>query len=38
VWDQYAIGIMQKSPEKKKTGDKYKGKKKGIPGLIHIAG
>jgi hypothetical protein len=29
---------MQKSPEEKKTGDKYKGNKKGVPGLVHIAG
>jgi hypothetical protein len=29
---------MQKSPKEKKTGDKYKGKKKRVPGLVHIAG
>jgi len=28
---------MQKSPKEKETGDKYKGKKKRIPGLVHIA-
>jgi hypothetical protein len=38
MWDQDGVCIMQKSPEKKKTGDKYKGKKKRVPGLIHIAG
>jgi len=29
---------MQKGPKKKKTCDKYEGKKKRVPGLIHIAG
>jgi len=28
---------MQKGPEKKKTGDKYKGKKKGVSVLVHAA-
>ena len=38
MWDQDRVYIMQKSPEKKKTCDKDKGKKKRVPGLVHIAG
>ena len=29
---------MQKSPEEKKTGDKYKGEKKRVSVLVHAVG
>jgi len=38
MWDQDGICIMQKRPEKKKTSNEYKSKKKRVPCLVHIAG